>query len=70
MRRWSSTYNIITPYQELKNCLSSLEYDEIDEMSLSSAENRQIDALMEQLEPLESLKNIAEGNTTVTDIRI
>ena len=39
-------------------------------MSLSSAENRRIDALMEQLEPLKSLKSIAEGNITVTDIRI
>ena len=68
--RWSSSYQMVQRYVELREYLALLESDEVDALSLTPAENRRADALLLQLKPLESVNKVLQTNsTTVSDAR-
>ena len=69
--RWSSTFEMLARYSEIREHLSGLDSIEIDPPSLSPSENRNIDILMKKLRPLESVtKALQSDATTMGDVRV
>lgn len=68
--RWSSTLSMLSRYVRLREFLPNLNCYEIDELSLSVAENRRVDMLLVQLEPLDEVTKLLQSeSTTVSDAR-
>ncbi len=68
--RWSSVYEMLRRYIRIREHLSSLDSEEIDDIALTNHDNRRVDTLMKQLEPLESVtKALQDDTTTVSDAR-
>ena len=69
--RWSSSYQMVQRYVELREFLALLESDEVDALSLTPAENRRADALLQQVKPLESVNKVLQTNSnTVSDASV
>lgn len=57
-------------YKEIKDFIPSLNSRELDEYTLTSGENRQVDALVVQMRNLESvIKRLQNDRTTISDVR-
>lgn len=68
--RWSSTFEMLSRYRELRDFLPALDSTEIDEMSLTVSENRQVDCLFEKLKLFESVtKALQTDKTSMSDVR-
>lgn len=68
--RWSSTFSMISRYRELKEFLPKLNSDVIDEISLTTPENRRVDELYEKFTVFESVtKALQKDNTSLADVR-
>lgn len=68
--RWSSAFEMLKRYQELREFLPNMDESEIDDIALTNAENRNLDKLMPSLKDLESVtKRLQERNVTVSDVR-
>jgi hypothetical protein len=63
-RRWSSTIAMILRYTKIKQFLPRLEVNEIDDLVLSAKENRDIDALLEELKDLETVSKTSQNDST------
>lgn len=68
--RWSSTFEMVVRYTQIREFLPSLESEEIDLISLSPSENRRVDTILLELVPLESVnKKLQSDSTSVSDTR-
>ena len=68
--RWSSTYEMLHRYSEIREFLPLLEINEIDEGLLSIRENRDADSLIEELKDCETVtKALQSDSTTMADVR-
>ncbi len=66
--RWSSTYEMMKRYVQLREFLPSLEPDYIAALSLSPSKNRRVDSFILQLKPLQSVNKLLQNNNnTVSD---
>ena len=68
--RCSSTYSIIVRYVEIRKLLPALKSIETDDAELTPAEERRLDALLEQFEPLQSTTKALQNDcTTISKVR-
>lgn len=68
--RWSSAFDMLVRYDRLREFLSELDSAEIDNLSLTTAENRRVDSLLLKLKDLESVtKALQYENTSIGDVR-
>ena len=68
--RWSSTYEMLLRYTQLKEFLPSLHLDEVDDLLLTTRKDREIDQLLEMLTDLDSVtKALQEERLSVCDAR-
>lgn len=68
--RWSSTYDMLTRHQELRGFLADLNINALDDMLLHTREEKELDALVEQLSDLDSVtKTLQKDSTTVADVQ-
>ena len=68
--RWSSTFQMLVRYQELREYIPLLHLPEVSSLALSQSENALIDALVLRLKDLESVcKQLQREHTSVSDTR-
>lgn len=68
---WSSTYEMLRWYVQIRQVVAKLESDEIDAMTLSSSENCRVESLILQIEPLSSLtKALQHDSLTVCEDKV
>lgn len=68
--RWSSTFQMLVRYLDIKDHLHKLNSVEVDILSLSTAEDRRVTELFERLKNLECItKRLQKDDTTMETVR-
>lgn len=69
--RWSSVFEMLMRYEELKEHIILLSSDELDDLRLTSAETRRFSILLQRLKDLDSVtKRLQQDSTTLADVRL
>jgi hypothetical protein len=68
--RWSSTYQMLNRYTQIRDFLPLLEIDELDEKLLNNRQNRDVDSLIEELNDLNSVTlELQRDDITISEVR-
>jgi len=69
--RWSSCSEMFKRYQELKEFIGKVEIEDIDDLILTTRENRKVDELCAKFQELESVTKYLQSNRcTISDCRL